>query len=304
VTDFDSPWKEVLDRYFEPFVAFFFPRAHEDIDWARGHEMLDKELQQVAPDAEHGRRIVDKLAKVWLADGTEKWVLIHVEVQSGREGGFGKRMYVYNYRLFDRYDREVVSLAVLADDDPGWRPGGYSYGRWGFYTGIWFPVVKLLDYARDEAALERAANPFATVVLAHLKTLQTRQAPEDRRAWKVRLVKGLYDRGLSAEDVRQLFRFIDWIMDLPAGLGRLFWEEIARYEEDKRMPFITTPERLALEKGLLQGIEVSLELKFGAAGLQLLPELRQIQNVEVLQAVLRALKTAGSPEELRRVWAP
>ena len=26
---------------------------------------------------------------------------------------FAKRMYVYNYRLFDRYDRPVVSLAVL-----------------------------------------------------------------------------------------------------------------------------------------------------------------------------------------------
>lgn len=31
-------------------------------------------------------------------------------------------MFVYNYRIFDRYDRPVASLAVLADDDPGWRP--------------------------------------------------------------------------------------------------------------------------------------------------------------------------------------
>jgi hypothetical protein len=31
-------------------------------------------------------------------------------------------MYVYNYRLFDRYDRPVVSLAVLADASPTWRP--------------------------------------------------------------------------------------------------------------------------------------------------------------------------------------
>ncbi len=37
-----------------------------------------------------------------------------------------KRMFTYNYRIFDRYDRPVVSLAVLADPHPGWRPDGYS----------------------------------------------------------------------------------------------------------------------------------------------------------------------------------
>jgi len=34
--DYDSPWKEVLERYFEDFMAFFFPEAHADIDWAKG----------------------------------------------------------------------------------------------------------------------------------------------------------------------------------------------------------------------------------------------------------------------------
>jgi hypothetical protein len=29
--DYDSPWKEALDRYFEPCMAFFFPHAHADI---------------------------------------------------------------------------------------------------------------------------------------------------------------------------------------------------------------------------------------------------------------------------------
>jgi hypothetical protein len=29
---------------------------------------------------------------------------------------------IYNSRIFDRYDGEVISLAILADDDPAWRP--------------------------------------------------------------------------------------------------------------------------------------------------------------------------------------
>ena len=30
--DYDSPWKEILDRYFEPFMAFSFPQIHAEID--------------------------------------------------------------------------------------------------------------------------------------------------------------------------------------------------------------------------------------------------------------------------------
>src|SRR5436305_396482 len=81
-------------------------------------------------------------------------------------------------------------------------------------------------------------NPFALVVLAHLKAMETRKTPVDRQTWKVRLVKGLHDRGMKAEDLRQLSRFIDWMMDLPPALEALFREEIHRYEEEKRMPFI------------------------------------------------------------------
>src|SRR5262249_11516950 len=126
VTDYDSPWKEALDSFFEPCLAFFFPQAHAEIDWARGYEMKDKELQQIEPDAEHGRRVVDKLVKVWLKSGEEGWLLIHIEVQTGREGEFARRMYVYNYRIFDRHDREVISLAILADEDASWRPDHFG----------------------------------------------------------------------------------------------------------------------------------------------------------------------------------
>jgi hypothetical protein len=305
-TDYDSPWKEALDRYFEQCLALFFPQAHADIDWSRGHEMLDKELQPIVRQAQHGRRYVDKLVKVWLKNGEERWLLIHVEVQARKEGDFPKRMYIYNCRIFDRYDQEAISLAILTDDDPTWRPSQYGYGRWGFRTSTEFPIVKLLDYAPNWQALEADPNPFATVVLAHLKTLETRQSSADRKAWKLRLVKGLYERGMDAEDVRQLYRFIDWIMELPEGLDRSFGQELISYQQEKRMPFITIVERIGIEKGLheglLKGIETCLEVKFGAEGLELMPELREIPDHKLLDAVRRAIPAAASPEALRRVW--
>jgi hypothetical protein len=249
VSDYDSPWREALDLYFQLFLDFFFPRAHDDIDWSRGYETLETELQQVAREAALGQRRADKLVKVWLRDGQEAWILIHVEVQSQEAADFPQRMFTYNYRIFDLYNRTVVSLAVLGDDRASWRPNRFRYGRWGCNVGMRFPVVKLLDYAADMAALEAHPNPFAAVVLAHLKTMETRQDPDARRTWKLRLIKGLYERGLSKEDVRALFRLLDWMMDLPEELEKAFYQELSRFEEEKQMPYVTSVERIALKKG-------------------------------------------------------
>ncbi len=299
-------------------MAFFFPQAHADIDWTRGYEMLDKELQPIVRQSKQGRRYVDKLVRVWLTSGKEKWLLVHVEVQTWKEDDFPRRMYVYNHRIFDRYDREVISLAILADDDPDWRPNRFGYSRWGFRTDTEFPIIKLLDYASQGLALEVDPNPFAMVVLAHLKTLETRRSPTDRHAWKTRLVKGLYDRGMNPEDMRQLFRFIDWIMDLPLKHERLFWQEITTYQQEKLMPFVTIAERVGMEKGIekgkelgkekgllegrLEGIQLGLTMKFGIKGLELMPEIREIQDHELLHIILSAIPTADSPEELSRLW--
>lgn len=165
-----------------------------------------------------------------------------------------------------------------------------------------FPIVKLLDYAAQVQELEASPNPFAVVVLAHLKTLETRQAPEDRRLWKLKLVKGLYERGMSAEHVRRLFRFIDWVMVLPKALGNQFWQEFTQYEESKRMPFITTPERIGLERGLIAGIEVCLRMRFGDEAAKIVPEIRELADHEQMQAVLDAIATAGTLDELRHIW--
>lgn len=47
VTDYDSPWKTVLERYFPDFLAFFCPDAHAGIDWTHGYSLLDKVEQQL-----------------------------------------------------------------------------------------------------------------------------------------------------------------------------------------------------------------------------------------------------------------
>ena len=112
VADHDSPWKEALENYFPDFLALLFPDVDAGIDWGQGHAFLDKELQQVVREADSGRSYADKLVRVYSQEGDETWVLVHVEVQGDPEPDFAERMYRYNYRLFDRYNQDVVSLAV------------------------------------------------------------------------------------------------------------------------------------------------------------------------------------------------
>jgi hypothetical protein len=300
--DYDSPWKEALDAYFEAFLALLLPHVHALIDWSRGHESLDKEFQQIVREAEIGRRYVDKLVKVWTKDGVECWVLIHVEVQTTRDADFPLRMYVYHYRIFDRYNKPVASIAVLADEDGNWRPSEYHAERFGCESILRFPTVKLVDFVQREAELEASLNPFAKVVLAHLKAHETKDNAADRHAWKLRLVRGLYERGFSAKDVRELFRVIDWMMELPPPLSDVFWQELTQIQEEKRMPFITSVERIGLRTGLREGIESMLEIRFGAEGLGLMPEIRAIYEEDKLRAILQSIKTAASPEDVRRIW--
>ncbi len=157
----DSPWKEILEDLFEEFLAFFFPQIYRDIDFSKGYEFLDQELRQILKDSETGKRVVDKLVKVFLKDGSEKWLLIHIEIQGYAQEEFPERMYVYNYRIFDKFRRTVISLALLTDENPSFRPEEFRVSRWGFELSCRYPLIKLIDYRLREAELESSANPFA-----------------------------------------------------------------------------------------------------------------------------------------------
>jgi hypothetical protein len=79
-------------------------------------------------------------------------------------------------------------------------------------------------------------------------------------------------------------------------------DETAARPHERNMPFINIAERVGMQKGLLRGIEKCLKIRFGADGLELMPELRQIQDHEMLEKILDKIDVADSPDDLRRVW--
>jgi len=149
------------------------------------------------------------------------------------------------------------------------------------------------------------------VVLAHLQARVTRDDPAQRRAWKFRLVRGLYERKLTKADVLEFFRVIDWILDLPEDLQEQFREDIHRYEEEKKMPYISSLERMALKEGreegresglrdgLLEWIAAALD-RFGQPGRKLLAKARRVKDVNELRRLSQFAQAAKTLDEVRR----
>jgi hypothetical protein len=370
-TDFDGAWKEALERYLEPFLALCFPQAHGDIDWTTPPQFLDTELQQVAPDEPQGRQHVDKLVRIFRRGGDDAWVLVHVEVQSQRDRDFAQRMFRYHARLYDRYQRQVVSLAVLGDEEANWQPDRFRYGLWGCELALTFPVVKLLAF--DATALRDEPNIFAMVILLHRDAQDTRHDPQERMRRKVTHYRRMLQRGHQADDVRALLRLMDRLLRLGSPLVQQARDAMKRVEEEFAVSYITSFEEIGIEQGrhqelarsilrtlrvrfgaeaadsaaprlqplsltqldalaeaalmvpsldallanlneievehgraegLIDGLALALELKFGAAAAPVIAEVRQITDLGQLEAIMAKIKTAESLDEVRGISSP
>jgi hypothetical protein len=126
-------------------------------------------------------------------------------------------------------------------------------------------TVKLLDYRDRWDELEASQNPFAWVVMAHLKMQETRRDKPSRKVWKMRLIRGLHESGYNKTDVLNVFNFVDWVLGLPKPLETEFWRELKAYEEGQKVPYITSVERIGYERGRVEEREEdaarSLELE-------------------------------------------
>jgi len=174
MTDYNSPWKTVLERYFPAFLEFYFPAAHAGIDWSRGYALLDKELQKVARDSAMGRRWVDVLVRVTGRDG---WRL-----GAGACRGAGSAQ-----NGFRSADVGLQLPPVRPLCPAGGEPGGVGrtassrvrrirLRTLGLSNGFALPGVSLATYRARWAELDASANPFAVVTQTHLQAQETAEA--------------------------------------------------------------------------------------------------------------------------------
>ena len=312
------------EKRLSAFVAFCMPDVYAEIDWERGAEFLEQEMRAITRKTKRGQGAVDKLVKVWLRDGTEKWVLIHIEIQSQEESGFSFRMFRYYFRGRDLFpDRSIACLAILGDDNARWKPDRYTDSLWRTSVDFRFDVVKLKEYTDRLDELEQSTNPFARFVLAHLKTVQTQGDYETRMEWKVRIIQGLYGMGVPEEEIGQLYHDFDWPLALPEPLAKRYHTTMTRFEETRAMPHLSTAERIGrregrkegrvegLEEGLVKGQVVEaqaslleiIEARVGTVPQDIASRVAQISDLDRLRNLRKLLLKEDSLADIESIFA-
>ena len=204
----DRLWKAIIQENFDEFLRYFFKEYVDQINFDKGFDFLDKELQKLFPESEQKNRRADVFAKVHLKDGSECWVLVHVEVQGYKDHHFAERIFTYAYRGMDRFKVKVATLAILTDADKEWRPDRFEYEILGTIQCFKFPLFKLADYEWED--FEDSDNIFAIVMQTALLGLNKNWDDEQLLAMKLKLVARLRRRGYKRERIAGVLNFIKY----------------------------------------------------------------------------------------------
>ena len=224
--DYDAYWKEIITTLFEDFVRFFLPDVYEQVDFNKPPEFLEQELQKLIADKlKKGKIINAKLAKVYLKDGSERWLLIHIEVQSSHEVDFAERMFAYFYRIYDKYGPHLTAMALYTGTSKQ-PPDTFRYELLGTEVTYHFNTFSIRQASEKE--LLASDNPFALALLAGKYHLQTRKDVEKRYTFKRKLVTLALERDYERRTILALLRFVHLLVSLPQTLETEFEQETVK----------------------------------------------------------------------------
>ncbi len=266
----DSAWKEVIEKFFKDTVELLFPKIYDVIDFSKKFDFLDTTMRPLAPFGHHGDRAADVLVKVQLKSGEYNYIrlFIHIEVQGERRKNLMERIYIYNYRFFDKRLEDgvpVVSLLILADDDKNYRPDEYKVSFCDFELRMKIPMVKLIDFKLKKEMkekLEKSSSPIAVVIRTQLKSMELKKADGKTKLAAVReLMREFYNVGYSKDVVHTMVQFLQWVIRSSRREEKQLKEEIKKIEEEFNMPYMISWERSAERRGIRKGIEKGMEKK-------------------------------------------
>jgi hypothetical protein len=145
--------------------------------------------------------------KVYTKEGTEQWILVHIEVQGYEDDEFAERMFTYFYRIHDKYKKDISALAIFTDDNPKFRPK--SFQKLFLRTGIvyTYEIFKLSDYKPED--FQNSNNPFSVVMETALYGLKKNKLSDKKLfAVKLDLARRLNAKGFPKETFSKLCTFI------------------------------------------------------------------------------------------------
>lgn len=187
----DILWKGIIEVVAPEMLLFLFKDAASIFDQEKGFEFLDKELLELFPEQakQGGNRLVDKLIKIHTLDGTEKWILLHIEVQGGDTKDFAERMFAYFYRIYDRYKVKITAVAIFTGPKSQKTPTEFTYDFLGTQLVYRYNSLHITDFT--EAQLLSMDNAFALVILAAQKALMVKVPLAELAQQRLNIAKAL-----------------------------------------------------------------------------------------------------------------
>jgi predicted transposase/invertase (TIGR01784 family) len=207
----DQLWKGIIEDLFEEFLLYFYPKwASENVDFSKPFEFYDKELDTIYPDKK-GKKFADKLVKIVLKNQEEKWMLIHIEVQGYKDTSFPERMFTYFYRIRDKYQKDIMALAILSDNYWDFHPKAFHYEYNQTKLEYHFDTFKIIKKSDEDLNIPN--NVFSIIILAAKKSLQKENTDSVIFAWKRELLLQLAQTNHSVEKVVKILDFLRYVVN-------------------------------------------------------------------------------------------
>ena len=244
----DEKWKILIGNYLKDFLSFFMPKLNEQIDFDKGYEFLDGELNRIKIKSKSRNRRSDKLVKVYLKDGTEQYLLIHIEIQGYDEDDFSDRMFTYYYRISDLHKtRNITAISVYTENNKSFKPNKFENKVFGTEILYKYNTYKVLE--QNEKSLKKSNNIFAFLVLAVLYALKAKDNQKTKLKFKIEITKILVERNYSQEDINELFEFINLFLSFSSEkYDNLFYEELDKMPKIKEKEVLNSFEKFMMKK--------------------------------------------------------
>jgi predicted transposase YdaD len=264
-----------------------------------GIPVAESTLLEEVPQETASLRRSDFPILVTEEDGRQCLVLL--EIQSRWERDFPLRLLEYRCRHKLKQDVETISCVLLL------RPSAAAADHYvDNEVSYHYRLVRV--YELDAAAMIEEAVicllPFVPLMRGGVELTPTAdrllcdsslsRTDKAEMLTTMAILAGLVSESLPQELVaRRRDLMIESVTyDLIKQEGILVGLEKGRQEGLQR----------GIREGLLDAIALGLDLRFGALGLRLLPEIAGIQDVALLRAIAQGLRSAPSPEDVRLIY--
>ncbi|OAT79298.1 Rpn family recombination-promoting nuclease/putative transposase [Desulfotomaculum copahuensis] len=300
--DHDRLFKELLETFFTEFMVLFFPEAARAIDLTHLKFLQQEIFTDVTAGEKHK---VDILVETRLK-GEPGLILLHVEPQSYVQTDFSARMFVYFSRLYEKYRRRILPVAVFAYDQVRDEPDSFEMG-FTFLDVLKFRFYKLELKKLNWREYIQSDNPVAAALLSKMGF-----KPEEKVKVKLEFMRMLARMTLDPARMELLAGFFETYLKLNRSEEVQYNRELGkldRKEVEMIMQITTSWHEKGRAEGRAEGkVEAKQEVickylvrKFGGKTTDLQQKVQRMTSLEVLDHVLEELFAADTLEEARAI---